>query len=310
MKRLGSSGPEISVVGFGAWEIGGMWGSNPEERDMIAAIQAGVDAGMNWVDTAEVYGRGYSEEVVGRALADRPDVMVFTKVAPKQAGSGFEPDAVKQACERSLQRLGRDVIDLYQLHWPDNEIAVEDTWGAMVELADSGKVRWIGVSNFDVSLMKRCEAIRHVDSLQPQFSMLARGPMEEILPYCDEAGTGVISYGPLAFGLLTGTITVETEFEDTDWRSGKMGMGNYEKLFAPDVRGKHLATVDGLRPIAERIGSTLGQLALAWNFHQRGVTGAIAGSRRAGHTTENAAAGDVSLSDEDLADIESALGGA
>lgn len=306
-KRLGKNGPEISVVGFGAWEIGGMWGSNPPEDDMIAAIRAGAEAGMNWVDTAEVYGKGYSEQIVGRAVAPLRDVMVFTKVAPKPVGTGFEPGSVRAACDASLTQLGRDVIDLYQLHWPDAEIPVEETWAAMVSLVEAGKVRWIGVSNFTVELLQRCQDVRHVDSLQPQFSMLLRDVQDEILPWCDRTGTGVISYGPLAYGMLTGTITADTTFEASDWRSGTMGMGAYERLFKPGVREEKIAIVDALRPIADRLGVSLAQLALAWNVRQPGVTGAIAGSRSASHTVENARAGDVTLSDKDLEEIEAVL---
>jgi aryl-alcohol dehydrogenase-like predicted oxidoreductase len=307
-KRLGSKGPEISVVGFGAWEMGGAhWGPNPEEDVIAAAVRAGIDAGMNWIDTAEVYGNGTSEEILGRAVGGT-DVLLFTKVAPKPAGTGFMPEQVREACEKSLTRLKREAIDLFQLHWPDGDVPVEDTWGAMAALVDEGKVRYVGVSNFNIELIERCEKVRHVDSLQPQFSMLSREPAREWIEFCARNGTGVISYGPLAYGLLTGAITMDTTFSDTDWRSGKMGMGNYEKLFAPEARAKHLALLDRLRPIADRLGITLSQLALAWNFHQHGVTGAIAGSRSAKHTAENAAAGDVSLSEKDVEEIDSVLG--
>lgn len=310
MRRLGADGPEISVIGFGAWEMGGTaWGPNPEEDVMTAAIHAGLDAGMNWVDTAEVYGDGVSEEIIGRALKGRDDILIFTKVAPGGSGSGFRPEQVRAAATTSLRRLGRDVIDLYQLHWPSSDVPIEDTWGAMAELAAEGIVRSIGVSNFNTELLEKCLGIRHVDSLQPHFSMLKREPLDDLLPFCAEHGIGVISYGPLGFGLLTGAITMETTFHDEDWRSGKTGMGNYEKLFAPEARAKHLAVVDALRPIADRLGVTLAQLALAWNVHQIGVTGAIAGSRDAGHTAENAGAGDVTLSDKDLHEIDAVLAG-
>jgi aryl-alcohol dehydrogenase-like predicted oxidoreductase len=308
-RRLGSQGPEISVIGFGAWEMGGAhWGPNPPEEDLAAAVRAGLDGGMNWIDTAEVYGKGTSEEILGRVVGAREDVLVLTKVAPTDAGTGFQPAQVREAAEKSLKRLGREVIDVYQLHWPDDGVPIEDTWGAMADLAAEGMVRYIGVSNFNVEQMERCERVRHVDSLQPPFSMLRRDAAKELLPYCARTGVGVISYGPLAYGLLTGTITEETGFEDSDWRSGKSGIGGYERLFKPEVREKHLATVDRLRPIADRLGISLAGLALAWNFHQPGVTGAIAGSRSAKHTTENGRAGDIDLSDKDLADIESALG--
>lgn len=305
-RTLGARGPEISVIGYGAWELGGAWGSNPPEAEMIAAMRAGFDAGITWIDTAEAYGDGISEELVARALAGHDDVLVFTKVAPKPAGSGFRPDQVRAACEASIKRLSRDRIDVYQLHWRDNDVPVEDTWGAMASLVDEGRARWIGVSNFDRALIERCQRVRHVDSLQPQFSMLAR-QHAELVGWCEENGTGTVCYGPLAYGLLTGTITEETTFEDTDWRSGKMGMGNYERLFAPAARVTHLRVVDALRPIAAGRGITLAQLALAWVLHQPGATAAIAGSRRVSHTTDNAAAGDIHFTDDDLTEIERVL---
>src|ERR1051325_11254175 len=159
MKRLGKDGPEISVVGFGAWEIGGAWGTNPPEEEMIAAMHAGFDAGMNWVDTAEVYGSGYSEQVVGRALASHPDVLVFTKVAPAPTGTGVRPEQIVEAAAKSADRLGRVVIDLYQLHWPDENVPLDETWDAMASLAAEGRVRYIGVSNFSPQQIETCERI-------------------------------------------------------------------------------------------------------------------------------------------------------
>ena len=159
MRQLGAGGPEISVVGFGSWEAGGMhWGPNSSEQEVIAAIHAGLDAGMTWVDTAEVYGDGVSERIVGRAVAGRDDVLVFTKVAPDD-GSGLAPDQVRGAIHASLQRLGRDHVDLYQVHWPSDDVPIEETWGAMAELVSAGKARLIGVSNFDRPLIERCQAI-------------------------------------------------------------------------------------------------------------------------------------------------------
>src|SRR5918999_2922159 len=293
--QLGSKGPEISVIGFGAWEAGGMaWGPNPPDDQTIRAMQVALDNGMNWIDTAEVYGGGRSEELVGQALRDRSSAMVFTKVAPKPAGTGFRPDEVRRAAQKSAKRLGRDVIDLLQLHWRDESVPVEDTWGAMASLVDDGLVRHIGVSNFDRELIDRCESIRHVDSLQPQFSMLHRKGMD-LFKHCKSNGTGVICYGPLAYGLLTGAITKDTKFSDDDWRSGKSGMHNYyNALFAPGAIDDHFKKVDALKTVADRLGITLAQLALAWVWHQVDVTGAIAGSRSPEHVAENAEAGNVS----------------
>jgi aryl-alcohol dehydrogenase-like predicted oxidoreductase len=307
-RRLGSQGPEISTVGFGAWEAGGRaWGPNPPDDQTVEAMRAAVDAGMSWIDTAEVYGRGRSEELVGRAVKDRDDVLVFTKLAPKPTGSGFDAAGVRAGAEASLKRLGREVIDVYQLHWPDESIPLEETWEAMAGLVDNGVVRWIGVSNFARSQIERCEAIRHVDSLQPHFSMLWQEGRHDLYPFCESNGTGVIAYGPLAYSLLTGAVTEETEFGPDDWRGGGHGMSAYDKLFAPGVIEKNLAIVDRLRPIADRKGITLAQLALAWVIHQQGITAAIAGSRSPDHVRENAGAGFLSLELKELEEVEDVL---
>jgi aryl-alcohol dehydrogenase-like predicted oxidoreductase len=301
-QRLGSQGPEISVIGFGAWEAGGSeWGPNPSDQQVIEAIQAGLDAGITWVDTAEVYGDGTSEELVGRAIRGRRDqVVVATKVAPRPDGTGFRGEEVRAACEGSLKRLGTDRIDLYQLHWRDDQVPVEETWEAMAGLVDDGLVRAIGVSNFDQELIERCESIRHVDSLQPHFSML-RLENRDLIRWCGERGTGVVAYAPLGYGLLTGAISKDTRFHPRDWRS------RGGRMFAPGKIDRSLAVVDGLRLSAERLGITLAQLALAWTFHQPGVTSAIAGSRNPDHVRQNAGAGEVDLDQAKLAEIEELL---
>ena len=295
-KRLGSRGPEISVVGYGAWEAGGTnWGTAPPDEQTVGAIHKGIEAGMTWVDTAEIYGHGRSEELVGRALKGHDDVMVFTKIAPAESGTGVEGGSIRRAAEASLERLGRDVIDLYQLHWPDDEVPVEESWEAMARLADEGLVRWIGVSNFDRPLIERCLAIRHVDSLQQQHSMLHRDD-EDLFAWCSSVGVGVLAYGPLAFGLLTGAIDASTTFDDDDWRSGKLGTdGYYGQHFAPGKIESNLAAVERLGAVAARVGVTLAQLALAWIVDHDWATAAIAGSRSPGHTAENAGAGDLTL---------------
>jgi aryl-alcohol dehydrogenase-like predicted oxidoreductase len=303
-RRLGAHGPEISVIGFGAWEAGGtQWGPNESETSVIDAIRAAPDAGIGWIDTAEVYGDGESERLVGKAIGDRRDtVTIASKVAPSPEGSGFRPEQVRAACDGSLGRLGTDRIDLYQLHWPDETgVPVEDTWGAMVELVDAGKVLAIGVSNFDRELIERCLEIRHVDSLQPEFSALDRRNAD-LIRWCADQGVGVVSYGPLAYGLLTGAITRETTFASEDWRSRPQDDGPFA-----DVDGS-LSVVERLRPVAERIGCTLAQLALAWNHHQPGVTAAIAGSRDEAHVRANAGAGDVELDAATLAELDEILG--
>jgi aryl-alcohol dehydrogenase-like predicted oxidoreductase len=307
MRRLGSEGPEISVVGFGAWEAGGdAWGPNESDDEAVEAMRAGLDAGITWIDTAEVYGDGKSEELVARAIEGRRDqVVVATKVAPRPDGTGFRGEEVGAACRGSLKRLGTDHIDLYQLHWPDDDVPVEETWEALAALVDEGLVRSIGVSNFDQGLIERCEAIRHVDSLQPHFSMLHLRN-RDLIRWCGDRGTGVVTYGSLAYGLLTGAIGMDTEFDQQDWRSGRDG-SYYRQLFAPGKKERSLAVVDGLRPIAERLGITVSQLALAWIFRQPGVTSAIAGSRNPRHVRDNAEAGRVQLDENTLREIEEGL---
>jgi aryl-alcohol dehydrogenase-like predicted oxidoreductase len=303
-KQLGSAGPELSVIGYGAWEAGGDdWGANESDSSVIEAIHAAMDAGINWIDTAEVYGGGESERLVGLAVAGRrDDVLVASKVAPADAGSGFRAEEVAAACDASLQRMRIDVIDLYQLHWPDaTGVPVEDTWAAMASLADAGKVRFIGVSNFDRALIERCEAIRRVDSLQQEFSMLHLDD-QALIRWCGERGIGVLSYSPLGVGMLTGRFTRESAAAVQDWRRGDEG-----GVFAPENLDRNLSVVESLRPIAERLGCTIAQLALAWNWHQPGVTSAIAGSRTPTHVRENAAAGDLELDDATLAEIDQVL---
>jgi aryl-alcohol dehydrogenase-like predicted oxidoreductase len=297
-RRLGARGPQTSVVGFGAWEAGGdAWGPNASEAVVVEAIRAGIDAGMNWIDTAEVYGNGVSESLVGRAVQGRRDhVLVFTKVAPAPDGTGFEPAEVHKACDSSLDRLGTDRIDLYQLHWPDANVPVEDTWGAMTELVDAGKVRWLGVSNFDRPLIERCRAIRHVDSLQQEFSMVALRD-RELIRWCGDVGTGVLTYSPLGAGLLTGAIDRVRAAEIDDWRA-------HEGLTSGEFLDRALRVVESMRPVAGLLGCTVAQLALAWNWHQPGVTGAIAGSRDPSHVRDNAHAGELELDERTLDELE------
>jgi len=303
-KQLGSGGPELSVIGYGAWEAGGDdWGANESDDAVVAAIHAALDAGINWIDTAEVYGRGESERLVGLAVAGRgDDVLIASKVAPADAGSGFRPPQIVAACDASLHRMKLEVIDLYQLHWPDpTGTAIEETWSAMASLVDAGKVRFIGVSNFDQPLVERCEAIRHVDSLQQEFSMLHLDD-RELIRWCGARGIGVLSYSPLAVGMLTGRFTRDSAVAVDDWRrddpDGPLAAANLDRS---------LSVVESLRPTAQRLGCTIAQLALAWNWHQPGVTSAIAGSRNPDHVRENAAAGGLDLDDTALAEIERAL---
>lgn len=310
-RRLGRHGPELSAIGFGAWEAGkgADWGEPPPDEQILDAIRTTLDAGIDWIDTAEVYGDGTSEELVGRAVAGRRDeVLLATKVAPEPEGTGFRPEQVAAACRGSLRRLGVEHLDLYQLHWRDEGVPVEETWGAMGALVDQGLVRWIGVSNFDRELIERCLAIRHVDSLQQEFSMLVR-EHADLIAWCGEQGVGVVSYGPLAYGLLTSAIGMDTTFAPGDFRSGDdpQDTATYDELFAPAPRRRALDVVEAMRPIAERFGCTVAQLALAWNVHQPGVTSAIAGSRDPAHVRANAAAGDIELDDATLGELDALL---
>jgi len=266
-------------------------------------MQAALDAGMNWIDTAEVYGQGRSEDLVARAVGGRrDDVLIFTKVAPDDEGSGIRPDEIREAVRGSLRRLRRDRIDLYQIHWPDNRIPVEESWGTMAELVDEGLVRFIGVSNFDQPLLERCLAIRHVDSCQNAFSLLEQNDRPELLPWLHGQGIGYLAYGPLGFGLLTGTLQPDTTFAEEDWRA-KEREGR-EGLFARGAFEQSLERAERLRRVSERLGVSLAPLALRWVIQQLGVTGAIAGSRNPDHVIANATAGDLRLDDATLREID------
>jgi aryl-alcohol dehydrogenase-like predicted oxidoreductase len=308
MRKLGKNGPEISVVGYGAWEAGGeVWGNAPDE-DAMNAMEAAVDSGINWIDTAAVYGDGRSEEVVGRFLNGRRNqVLVFTKVAPN--GPSLRPDQMRKSIHKSLKRLKTDYVDLYQIHWPVPDMSVEDCWGAMAELQDEGLTRHIGVSNFDRSLIERCLAIRQVDSVQNQFSLFIQHDRDELLPWLAGQGIGYLAYGPLAYGLLTGAITKDTKFSDDDWRSGKRwNVGYYQYLFAPRKFGRNVDLVDRVRPIADRVGCELSALALRAVLEVKGITGVIAGSRNAKHVRSNASAGDLKLDEKTLEEIDQIFG--
>jgi aryl-alcohol dehydrogenase-like predicted oxidoreductase len=308
-RKLGRQGPEISVVGYGAWEAGGaQWGADVDDAKVIEAMEAAIDSGITWIDTAEAYGDGRSEELVGRVAQRDPDrVLVFTKVAP--FASGLRPEEVKRAAHASLERLGVDHIDLYQIHWPDDtgDVPIEETWGAMAELQDAGLVRFLGVSNFDRDLVERCLPIRHVDSVQNQFSLLHREDAADLLPWLAEQGVGYLSYGPLAFGLLTGTITKETTFHPDDWRGGKDDLGYYRDLFAPGKLERSVELVDQLRAVADRLDLSISTFALKAAIATPGITGVIAGSRNPDHVRTNAEAGNGALDLATLDEVERIL---
>lgn len=310
-RKLGAFGPELTTVGFGAWAAGGpyLFGWGPQDDDeSIAAIRAYFEGGGNWIDTAAVYGFGHSETVVGRALEgmNRHEVIVATKCGRIKGDDGkmrsdLRPDAIRAELEASLTRLKTDYIDLYQFHWPDNDSGtpVEESWSVLCEAQDAGKIRFLGVSNFNVDELKRCEAIRHVDSLQPPYSLLRREVDEEILPWCLENGTGVIVYSPMQAGLLSGTFDL-SRVADDDWR-------RRNPFFQEPQLSENLAFVERLRPIAERHGKSVGNVAVAWTLANPAVTAAIVGARRPEQVEQNLAVLGWELTPADLAEIQAAL---
>jgi aryl-alcohol dehydrogenase-like predicted oxidoreductase len=308
-RRLGSQGPELSVVGVGAWAIGGPWrfGWGPQDdNESIAALHRAFDSGVNWVDTAAVYGLGHSEEVVGQVLRERgADTLVFTKCGrPWYGRPGNEPtydlrpETVRFELEQSLKRLGTDHVDLYQFHWPDTETGtpVEASWAAMAELVSEGKVRWTGVSNFDVGLLERCERVRHVDALQPPYSLLDRAAAAELIPWCAANGTGVICYSPLGSGLLGGGFDADRvrDLPADDWRRS-------DPEFRPPRLEANLELARRLEPVAARHGVPVAAAAVAWVLATEGVTGAIVGARRPSQVDGWLPAGDLRLTRDDLA---------
>jgi aryl-alcohol dehydrogenase-like predicted oxidoreductase len=308
-RNLGKKGPPISVVGFGTWAAGGdMWGAT-EDADVVAAMRRAFELGVTWYDTADAYGWGHAEELVAEAFEGRRDeVFIATKVGIRPEGFSLKPDYIAKACEASLQRLRTDRIDLYQIHWPgDRNTPLEDSWGAMASLQDAGKVRFIGVSNFRVKHLERCEPIRHVDSNQPEYSMLIRDADDEVIPWCAEQGTGVVTYGSLAYGLLTGKFSADAQFEESDWRSGSMGIQYFDRLFAKRAFQRHLVTVGRLKEVASSVGISVAQLAIGWILRTEAVTSAIVGAKRPSQIEETAAAGDVALDTATLREIDSIL---
>jgi len=290
-RRLGTNGPEITTVGFGAWAAGGggwafAWGPQ-DDAESVAAIRHALAKGVNWIDTAAVYGYGHSEEVVGRALAgipasERP--LVFTKCglrwneADRMATPmrDSRPPRVREECEASLRRLGVERIDLYQFHWPDQGgTPLEDSWGEMLRLVEEGKIRWPGVSNYDVARLSACEKIGHVQSLQPPFSMIRRDAGGEQVPWCAAHGTGVIVYSPMQSGLLTDSFTVAraSAFAPDDWR-------RQSPQHQPPSLERNLALRDALKPVAAKHGATTAAVAVAWTLAWPGVTGAGSGPTR------------------------------
>jgi aryl-alcohol dehydrogenase-like predicted oxidoreductase len=305
---LGTTGLEITRVGFGAWAIGGGgwefgWGPQDDEQS-VAAIHRALDLGVNWIDTAAAYGFGRSEEVVGRALdglAEKP--YVFTKASLLE-GPGrrvihvLKRDSILREAEASLKRLRADAIDLYQIHWPNPEADIGEGWAALAELKDRGMVRHIGVSNFDVAQLRRISSIAPVETLQPPYSLIERGAEDEILPYAEDHGIGVIVYSPMGSGLLTGGMTREriAGLPDDDWRKD-------DPSFTEPRLSHHLQLVGRLKAVAARHDVTPGAVAAAWTLRNPAVDGAIVGLRRPGQVEPILAAAGLELSDSDAREI-------
>ena len=312
--RFGKTELEITPVGFGAWAIGGggwaaAWGPQDDD-EAVGAIRRAVELGINWVDTAAVYGLGHSEDLVARALknvpeADRP--YVFTKCSLVWDEDGdisnvLKKGSVKRECEMSLGRLQVDVIDLYQIHWPRPDEEIEEGWEALAELKDEGKVRHIGVSNFDAGQMGRAEEIAPVETLQPPYNMLRRDVEDEILPYARENDVGVIVYSPMASGLLTGKMTRERveNMPSDDWRR------NNEQFNDPRL-SKNLELVERLREIGQRHDKSPAEVAIAWTLRHPAVSAAIVGGRRPDQVDGIVGAADFRLSEDEIGEIEAAL---
>ena len=307
-KQLGNSDLFITPIGFGAWAIGGSgwelgWGEQ-DDKASVAAIHRGLELGVNWIDTAAVYGMGHSEEVVATALRawPGPRPYVFTKCGLRWDEQGYVRRdltvvSIRRECEDSLRRLNVDVIDLYQIHWPTEDL--EEGWSAMAELQKEGKVRWIGVSNFNVEELRRAQAIAPITSLQPPYSLVRREVEQEILPYCRSNGIGVIVYSPMASGLLTGAMTREraANLPDSDWRSRDV------EFHEPRL-SKNLALVERLREVGERVQRPPGQVAIAWVLRNPAVTGAIVGARNAKQVEGNVDAATLRLTTKEIAEIE------
>ncbi|GAA3867396.1 aldo/keto reductase [Saccharothrix violaceirubra] len=312
MSVLGRTGLAVSAVGFGSWATGGPgvmgWGAIDDDAS-VAALHRAVAGGVNWVDTAPVYGFGHAETVVGRALAalpaaDRP--LVFTKCGLVWDADGVEsnnltPESIRRECDASLRRLGVEHIDLYQIHDPDpTGPPIEESWGTLLDLVDAGKVRHVGVSNMDVGLLERCEAVGPVETLQPPLSLIKREAAGDVIPWCARRGVGVLVYSPMAAGLLSGAFTASRELPADDWRSR-----NAE--FRSPALERNLALQDALRPIADRHGVTVGAVAIAWTTSRPGVSTAIVGARSPEQVDGWLPARTLALGPDDLAEITAAV---
>lgn len=312
-RKLGYSNLYLTSIGLGTWAIGG--GNNPygwgpqDDNDSIATIRHALDLGINWIDTAAGYGKGHSEEIVGRAITGRRhEVIIATKcgILWKADGSDtyghLQPESIRQEVENSLRRLKIEVIDLYQIHWPRPDEDIEAGWGTVADLIQAGKVRYGGVSNFSIAQLQRIQPIHPVTSLQPPYSMLVREVETELLPYCAANDIGVVAYSPMQAGLLTGKMTKErvAAFPANDWRKNS-------SFFQEPHLSAHLDLVEKLRPIAEYHGRSLPQLAIAWVLRRSEITSAIVGARRPEQVDEFLGTKQWSLSADDIAKIEALL---
>ena len=308
-KRLGNSDLELTPIGVGAWAMGGGgwkfgWGPQ-DDAASVAAIHAALDRGINWIDTAAVYGLGHSEEVVARALEGRGNrPYVFTKCERVWNDKGeitgsLKADSIRRECEASLRRLNVDIIDLYQIHWPQPDEDVEEAWGCLAKLKQEGKVRWTGVSNFNAQQMERCRTIAPITSLQPPYSAISPEVANETLPYCARHGVGVIVYSPMKSGLLTGTMTKErvAAFPPDDFRRKALS-------FQEPHLSKNLVLAELMRKIGERHGVSAGEVAIAWTLNNPAVTAAIVGMRSAKQVEGVIDALEFRLSAEEVAEIE------
>jgi len=305
-RELGSTGMQITRIGFGAWAIGGGnwefgWGPQDDEQS-LAAIGHALELGLNWIDTAAAYGFGHSEEIVGRALegvADRP--YVFTKCSllegpGRRVVHDLSRDSIRREAEASLRRLKTDQIDLYQIHWPIPDAQIEEGFSALVELRDEGIVKHIGVSNFDVEQLRRVQSIAPVETLQPEYSLIARDAEETVLPFAEEHGIGVIVYSPMGSGMLTGAMTPEriAALPDDDWRRS-------DARYNEPLLARNLAIAAETTRVAERLGVAPGAVAIAWTLRNPAVDGAIVGLRRPEQLDELLAASTLELGDGELA---------
>ena len=308
-RRLGGTDLELSVIGLGTWVFGGRWGG-AEDEESLAACHAALDAGVNWIDTADIYGQHHAERIVGRAIRERRDeVIVATKAGVAWATEPefriwreASPEYIKAAVDRSLEALGVEVIDLYQVHWPVRSVPAEDTMGAMLELKQAGKIRAIGVSNYEIEDLEAAGAAGPIDSYQTGYHILRRDIERAELPWCREHGVGVLAYGPLAHGLFTGKMTEATTFGPNDWRS-------QSEFFADDAWAERVAVARELTEVAEQAGRPggLAELAVMWTLRDPAVTSAIVGSRNREQALANARLAGRPLSQDEEAAIEAVL---